>query len=271
MVVLFRDDDVNATTPVEQLLRLYGPFLSLGLPVNLSIIPEVRGDTLTREGSIEGFVQGPLRGKNCTVPVSENQELLALIKAQPLFCIAQHGLNHDLLANHAEFDWGDERYLEARIIRGLSILEEAGLERPVAFVAPQDRLAKAAMLVLERYFPVISGSWYELKRIPARWWPQYLVQKRVFRHRHFRLGRSLFLTHPGCVFAPNRRPEEALERARTLLKGRGLCVFVLHHWEFFPEGCADAKRIEALHLLAHEIADRAKVICFRDLALGFLL
>ena len=39
--VILRDDDTNTFTPVECLERLYRPFLDLGLPVNLAVIPNV--------------------------------------------------------------------------------------------------------------------------------------------------------------------------------------------------------------------------------------
>ena len=45
--VIIRDDDTNASTPVECLERLYRPFLERGLPVNLAVIPDVSTDATT--------------------------------------------------------------------------------------------------------------------------------------------------------------------------------------------------------------------------------
>src|SRR5947207_14714145 len=45
--VILRDDDTNALTPVENLERLYRPFLDRGLPVNLSVIPDVAAGATT--------------------------------------------------------------------------------------------------------------------------------------------------------------------------------------------------------------------------------
>ena len=52
--VILRDDDTNALTPIECLETLYRPFLDRGLPVNLSVIPEVRINVTMPDGRPEG-------------------------------------------------------------------------------------------------------------------------------------------------------------------------------------------------------------------------
>src|SRR6187397_822978 len=65
--VVLRDDDTNATTPVECLEQLYRPFLDRGLPVNLAVIPDVRLDAARADGSKEEFLW-PNRDQNPNPP-----------------------------------------------------------------------------------------------------------------------------------------------------------------------------------------------------------
>lgn len=265
--VLIRDDDVNATTPPERLDRLYRPFLARGLPVHLSVIPEVRTDTRLPDGRLEGFLHGPRAGEPGTLPLAGNPALVAYLRGEPGYCPAMHGLHHDLPGGRFEFDQDDAADLEARVARGLARFEEAGLDRPVAFVAPQDRMSRAAMDLVARRFPLVSGSWYDLRRVPRRWWPSYLLQKKVLRRDRFRLGGALFLGHPGCRFRPDRDPEEARRQVLAQVASHDLAVVVLHHWEFFPEGREDPARVRALHALADDLAGRpgVRVATFWDL------
>src|SRR5206468_8143585 len=74
--VILRDDDTNALTPVECLERLYRPFLERGLPVNLSVIPEVRTTVTLSDGRPEGFLMGRLSEANATRPIAENPNMV---------------------------------------------------------------------------------------------------------------------------------------------------------------------------------------------------
>ncbi len=266
--VLIRDDDVNATTPPERIERLYRPFLARGFPVNLSVIPEVRTDTRLSDGRLEGFLHGPRAGKPGTLPIGENPALVGYLRGEPGYCLAQHGLHHDFPGGRFEFDGRDAADLEARITRGLARFDEAGLDRPCAFVAPQDRMSRAAMDLVARRFPVVSGSWYDVRRVPRRWWPSYLLQKKVLRREAFRLGGALFLSHPGCRFRPDRDPEAARRQVLDHVASHDVTVVVLHHWEFFPGDREDPARVRALHALAEDLAATPgqRVVAFTDLA-----
>ena len=266
-LVLLRDDDANATTPPEHLERLYRPFLARGFPVNLSVIPEVRCNVRMPDGRLEGFLHAPFAGRADTIPIARNRDLVTYLLQEPGYRVAQHGLHHDLPSGRFEFDRDDLRDLRDRIERGLQRFEEAGLPRPCAFVAPQDRLSRAAIAILPRYFRVISGSWYSLERIPVVWWPAYLVQKKVWRRDGFRIGGAWFLSHPGCRFRPGRDPDAARREVLALIERRAWTVVVLHHWEFFRADREDAARVRALHAFAEDLASRphVRVVSFQDL------
>lgn len=265
--VLIRDDDANGTTPPDWLELLYRPFLQRGWRVNLSVIPEVRTDVRLPDGRLEGFLHGPCAGEPGTLALGTNRALVSYLRGEPGYHLALHGLHHDFPGGRFEFDRDDVADLEARVQRGLARFEEAGLSRPCTFVAPQDRMSRVAMDLVARHFPVVSGSWYDLRRVPWRWWPAYVVQKKVLRRDRFRLGGALFLGHPGCRFRPDRDPEEARRAVLAHVAAHDLTVVVLHHWEFFPNGREDPARVRALHSLVEDIAafPGSRVVAFRDL------
>src|SRR5688572_8751731 len=94
-LILLRDDDTNALTPIECLETLYRPFLARGLPVNLATIPEVRVDARTPDGSREGFVPAQHSGSLETVPLAANRALTSYLHANPRLHVVQHGCYHD--------------------------------------------------------------------------------------------------------------------------------------------------------------------------------
>src|SRR5579864_3497979 len=95
--VILRDDDTNAFTPVECLERLYRPLLDRGLPVNLSVIPEVSTYATMADGRPEGFLVAKTSQQRATVPIAANKELVAYVLANPAYHILQHGCHHDYL------------------------------------------------------------------------------------------------------------------------------------------------------------------------------
>lgn len=102
--VILRDDDTSALTPVACLERLYRPFLERGLPVTLSVIPEVRRAAVRLDGRREGFVPAGVAAGADTVPLAENSALTDYLRANEDYHFAQHGCFHD----PAEFDRLDE-------------------------------------------------------------------------------------------------------------------------------------------------------------------
>jgi hypothetical protein len=288
--VIIRDDDTNALTPVECLERLYRPFLDRGLPVNLATIPEVSLKATMDDGRKEGFlVKGhaisagrsgvvyglsPERqwdscegaeGAGSCVPLAANRELTAYLHAEPGYHFAQHGCHHDYL----EFDCSASAEVVRRLERGKRKFLEAGFSPPRAFVAPYDKLSRAAMTEVARRFRVLSTGWYELRRVPYSWWPGYALKK-LRRRSHWRIGGTLLLSHPGCILSCQHTYCTMLGAIFHYLQTEQLTVLVTHWWEYFRDGQPDEPFIDLLHETACYLATEPhlKVISFDDLASG---
>jgi hypothetical protein len=275
--VIIRDDDTNALTPVDCLEQLYRPFLDRGFPVNLATIPNVRTDVKIPSGEFEGFlsVTPELRTKsrcetksdsrgpmNETAPIGTHTELLRYLKGNPEYRIVHHGWQHD----YFEFDRPDAADVARRLDAGRRQLEEAGLGAPRTFVAPYDKLSRAAMREVARRFRVLSTGWYELRRLPLPWWPQYLV-KRSSQRPHWRVGETILLTHPGCLLSCHRNYADMLKNIQETISNQRLTVLVTHWWEYFRNGRPDSDFIDVLHSTASllESDPEVRVISFDDL------
>jgi hypothetical protein len=261
--VILRDDDTNALTPVECLEKLYRPFLARGLPVNLATIPDVRTDARMPDGRREGFLLGASGSEPPTVPLATNVGLTAYLRANPGFRIVQHGCYHDPF----EFDSRDRASVVQRLEHGAQCLREAGLPPALAFVAPHDKFSPMAYRETAKRFPVISSGWFEWRRIPVQWWPQYLWKKAT-RARHWRVGGTRLLSHPGCILSYVRPPETILPAIRQVVESQPLTVLVTHWWEYFRDGKTDEAYIAALHATAEYLATHPDiaVIPFEALA-----
>jgi hypothetical protein len=263
--VILRDDDTCAFTPRECLERLYRPFLQRGLPINLAVIPEVRTTVRTPDGQLEGFLTSGRGPDTPLAPMANNRGLVEYLRAESGFHIAQHGCHHDYL----EFGRSDRGELAQRLDHGAQCLREAGFETPVAFVAPYDRMSRAAYLEIAARFRVISTGWFELGRVPLRWWPKYALKK-IGRRPHWRAGRTTLLSHPGCHLSFHRPYTEMFAAVCRDIESRPLTVVVTHWWEYFRNGVADEKFIAVLHEVASWLASRKdiRVVSFRDVASG---
>lgn len=302
--VIIRDDDTNALTPVECLERLYRPFLDRGLPVNLATIPEVSLEATMQDGRQEGFLlqrsavagdrqaadaksvaalrpcSDGMRGsatrlqQECNdasskasscVSLAENPKLIAYLRGEPGFHIVQHGCHHDYL----EFDRFAPAEVVRRLERGKQKLLEAGFSPPQAFVAPYDKLSRPALTEVARRFRVLSTGWYELRRLPYSWWPGYALKK-LRRSSHWRIGRTLLLSHPGCMLSCHHTYSTMLGALFHYLQTEQLTVLVTHWWEYFRDGQADEPFIDLLHETAAFLATHPhlKVISFDDLVSG---
>jgi hypothetical protein len=263
--VIIRDDDTNALTPAACLERLYRPFLERGMPVNLATIPEVALDTTVPDGKPEGFLAYRNGTTTRTTPIGANTKLVSYLRDNKGFEIVQHGLHHDYL----EFDGIDRASVSDWLEQGTKMLVDAGFSRPRAFVAPYDKFSRAALRETARRFSVVSSGWYEAGRIPVAWWPGYAWKK--FRATpHWRIGRTLLLSHPGCLLSCFRPYDKILETIRAQIDQQQLTVLVTHWWEYFREQKADEAFIDLLHETAAYLASRrdVKVISFSDLVDG---
>ena len=263
--VILRDDDTCALTPRACLERLYRPFLDRGMPVNLATIPEVRTDVRMQDGRLEGFIAAGRGPSGPSVKIGQSRELVDFIKSEPALHVVQHGCHHDLF----EFGGSDRGQLGRLLDRGSEVLEEAGFARPESFVAPYDRLSRAAFAEVARRFGVISTGWFEARRIPPQWYPAYALKK-LGRRPHWRAGGSRLLSHPGCLLSYTRPRSGMLESVRAAVEGAELTVLVVHWWEFFRDGIADEELIGVLHEVAAWLSGRPdiRVVSFQDVAAG---
>ena len=260
--VIIRDDDTNASTPVECLERLYRPALDRGLPVNLATIPEVSLNACMEDGKPEGFLRFKNGHSEPVLPIGSNQKLVAYLKENCGYEILQHGLHHDYL----EFERVAAQEAPETLERGMQLLREAGFERPQTFVAPYDKFSSVNLREVARRFPIISGGWYELRRLPCAWWPQY-AWKKARRATHWRVGETLLLSHPGCLLSCFRSNSTSLNLILKQVKSKPLTVLVTHWWEYFRHGAPDEDFISFLHETLDFLASdpEIKVIRFSNL------
>ncbi len=263
--VIIRDDDTNAFTPVSCLETLYRPFLSRGMPVNLAVIPSVRGNVTLPDDSPEGYLVHKHEDASGPVPISGNPALVNYLHRNTGYHILQHGCHHD----PREFDLDDRIKIRSLVAHGRRCLLDAGFEPPTTFVAPHDKLSAVSYEELAGRFSVISTGWFELRRLPVSWWPRYLW-KRLTRKPHWRMDRTLLLSHPGCLLSCHRPCDGMLDSIVRQIESRSVTVLVTHWWEYFQNRVPNTQLIEVLHQTAACLAARkdVKVISFTELARG---
>lgn len=262
--VILRDDDTNAFTPIECLERLYRPFLDRGLPVNLAAIPNVTTDAKPPgSDQLEEFLFDKNGTRESTRPIGDNAPLVRYLKENRGYHLLQHGCHHDCF----EFDRQDLDEIVQRLEAGTQCFLDSGLPRPETFVAPHDKLSRTAYIEVARRFRIISTGWFELRRLPPRWWLQYALKKA--RHApHWQVGETLLLSHPGCLLSYTRDYTSMVDDIIRQISSRRVTVLVTHWWEYFRSGQADARFIDVLHETADYLARHPeyKVISFAELA-----
>jgi hypothetical protein len=261
--VILRDDDTNALTPVECLEQLYRPFLDRGLPVNLATIPKVRTDTISTDGTLEKYLFAKRTDTPPELPIAGNSRLVGYLQQNPGFHLLQHGCDHSL------FEFGSEQRTEIanRLEQGTAALAAAGFRKPRTFVAPYDRFSRVSVSEVAKRFGVISAGWFELRRLPFAWWPRYALKK-MLHQSHWSIGRTLLLTHPGCLLSYRRSYPTMLESVRKQVGSQRLTVLVTHWWEYFRDDQPDTVMLGILHATAEWLASipNVRVISFNDLA-----
>src|SRR5215471_10129744 len=237
--VIIRDDDTNALTPFEYLERLYRPFLELGLPVNLAVIPDVDTATTMPDGRPEGFLVTANRTAARTVPIGRNSKLVEYLLANPQFEVVQHGCHHD----YFEFDRPSGAEISTRLEQGTQLLMQAGLPRPQTFVAPYDKLSRAGLREVSKRFRVLSTGWFELRRLPISWWPGYMTKK--LRHApHWQVDGTTLLSHPGCLLSYHNSYDVMLDTIVRSVSSARITVLVTHWWEYFRDNRPDDQFIQ---------------------------
>jgi hypothetical protein len=259
--VILRDDDTNALTPVECLEHLYRPLLNRALPVNLAVIPNVRTDTVSTDGSLEKYLFGKCVNTPAEMPIASNKALVRYLHENSGFHLLQHGFHHSL------FEFGSEHRPEiARWLdEGTAALADAGFRQPSVFVAPYDRFSRTSLHEVAERFPIISAGWFESRRLPFTWWPEYALKK-LSKRPHWRINGTTLLTHPGCLLSYHRPYSTMLQSVIDQVKSQHLTVLVTHWWEYFRDGRPDAALVDILHATAEWLADQAhvRVISFED-------
>lgn len=265
--VIIRDDDTNALTPVECLELLYRPFLQRKFPVNLAVIPNVSTRACYSPGNLEKFLIAKRGGESAYVPIGCNRGLIDYLHTNPLFKIVQHGCCHESVDGCYEFDHGNRVEIARRLDEGRCFLEQAGLGRPMTFVAPYDRLSRASLCEVARRFRVLSSGWYEWRRVPMAWWGRYIWKKFVRAH-HWQAGGLILLSHPGCQLSYHRSYSLMLQEIEKSIQSDGLTVLVTHWWEYFRNGKPDEEFIDVLHKTAAYLGSRSdlRVISFDEVA-----
>ena len=261
--VILRDDDTNALTPIDCLERLYRPFLEKGLPVNLATIPDVSTETTLPDGRPEGYLTFASRAEIATTkPIGKNERLVRYLLKNPGYHIVQHGLHHERF----EFERDNAGEVRRRLEWGTELLVKAGFRAPKTFVAPHDRFSRVSLAEVAKRCPIVSSGWYEKGRVPASWWPSYLVKK-ITGAPHWHIGKTLLLSHPGCILSCHRPRARILDDIKQAIARAPLTVLVTHWWEYFPNGQPDGDFIWHLHAVGEYLAKTpgVKVISFDDL------
>ncbi len=264
--VILRDDDTNALTPIDLLERLYRPFLDKGLAVNLATIPNVNTNALKADGKPELFLIGKTGPTPAYLPIGCNQKLVEYLKTNPEYKIIQHGCAHEFVNRETEFEITDRKDIARRLDEGMKFLQQAGFEKPTAFVAPYDQLSTESLEEVSRRFKVLSTGWYELRKLPTSWIPNYAVKK-ILKRPHWTANGTILLTHPGCHLSYQRSYPQILDRIKESIDGQQVTVLVTHWWEYFRDQTPDLPFISVLHETAAYLASRkdVQVISFNDL------
>lgn len=263
--VVLRDDDTNALTPVNCLERLYRPFLKRGMPINLAVIPEVCTEVKLPNGQPEGFLLRRNGQLPTTMPIGANRELVQYLLSNSGYYLAQHGCHH----HYFEFDSPDRTEVRRRLDHGARLLQEEGFPQPETFIAPYDKLSPVSFREVAARFRVLSTGWFELRRLPVFWWPQYLMRK-LSGTSHWQVGHTRLLAHPGCLLSCYRDYDAILDRIKETVQSAQLTVLVTHWWEYFRNNEPDERFIDILHQTAAFLDNPAeiKVVSFGAVASG---
>jgi hypothetical protein len=196
------------------------------------------------------------------IPIGKNQDLVNYLKKNPGYCIAQHGCHHD----YHEFMIDDQQEIRRRLKRGQDLLKQAGFSQPKTFVAPHDQLSLNAIYEAAKQYPIISTHWFQIERLPLKWWPQYLVKK-MTQAPHWKVGHTLLLSHPPCYLAENKPLESMLQEIKLSIQQRSLTILITHWWAYFKIPKISQAFISILHELADYLSNDPNicVLSFDDL------
>jgi peptidoglycan/xylan/chitin deacetylase (PgdA/CDA1 family) len=232
-LVVLRDDDANATTPVDRLERLYHPLLAEGHKITFATIPKVATPTAAPSGEREDFIVGQ-HDEGYRV-LQQNSAFVQWQKTRPdLIEIAMHGLTHERVRDGTEFGALDYDAAAGRMDEGLKILGDAFGRQIDSFVAPWDELSRGSLHAAAERFRVISTCFLNRSKLPPAHWPwHYLERIRQVMIVPFHGG--WILRHKGALLT-EATPDDIARLARQIADGPAITVIVLHHWMFWKNG-----------------------------------
>lgn len=250
-LVIIRDDDTNATTPIEALDTIYRPFLEHNLPISLAIIPLVDPTTSQANGTKEPFIYTRCIQKafqNDCIPLKQNPALIEYLKKNQ-YELVMHGCHHTF----HEFGTDARQEIQNRLKRGFQAFEEADLQRPSAFVAPYEAISRAAFSEITQNFSLLSSHWYSIKKIPIQFWPS-LISSKLKKQPYWKANTCLCLTRPRQFFSS---VNYTLQDIVAVIETSPITVLLTHWWEFFDQ--EGARKLKLLHELAGYLATNSSV------------
>ena len=231
-LVILRDDDVNTTTPVERLERVYRPLLAEGHKITFATIPKVATGTVVPTGEREPFIMGTHGATE--LPLQRDTPIVGWLRENAALVEAgMHGLTHARLRNGTEFGSLTQAEAAARLDEGLKIMEHAFGKRPRSFIAPWDELSRGSIAATTERFDVVSTSFLNRKKLPASQWPKHFLE-RLRRQLILPINNCWVLRHEGGV-RPDETADQIHARVRAIPDGPLITVIVLHHWMFWDK------------------------------------
>jgi hypothetical protein len=256
-LVAIRDDDACFFTDSARFALVHAPLLDKGLPLNVAAIPSVSANIKLihdkLQGDYEPFITAQYRGEETCYDIGENKALVDLVSRHRCIEVAQHGYRHAFMNGTREFEIQDAREIEKMIRDGAQIMEKAFGARPAFFVAPWNRISRAAFPALAANFDGISAGWLSKDSVPLSWLPKLLIMK-LKRRNYIFAGKTLVLENPGCILSKFTPVEAIRGQVMAHIERHEVTVLVTHHWEYFnDDGSLDGKFLAAYHALIAEI------------------
>jgi len=239
---ILRDDDTSFFTSPKFLEKIYMEIFAMHIPVNLSIIPHVKGNIktennmyATRGPRCEPFIPEEYHGENLSFPVYENAELVEFIRdKKDIFEIIQHGFSHSC----NEFSSLNLNILRERLITGRQTLKQAFNSTPKFFAAPYDAYSPISFLLLKKYFHgatfgnLLEKNPLNLRKLPISMIPSYLNAIRRKDTFFFNDG-FLVLGHKGLSINPLTNMNRFQYDLEDAFQNEKVVVITQHYWEYF--------------------------------------
>ncbi len=236
--VCIRDDDVCFFTDVDRFRTVHRLMLERDLPLNVAVIPKVSDSITDSRGNREGFIPESWERREVCHPITENIELVRVLKETISIEIAQHGLSHERRPDgKPECEESDRACFSNRLKEGKRLLTEAFGYPPLFLVPPYDSVSAVALSVIRSQFEGISLAQYPHELLPVYLWPRFLLCK--YMHRAIlRWGRFSIVWHPGIDVSLAGSDSIGLDTVEAAVRSiRDVLVLTVHSWAFFrPDG-----------------------------------